>query len=378
VSASSAALRWAEVDLDALQHNVHAVRRRLSPGTELMAMVKSNGYGHGLVLAARGALDGGATWLGVYHAHEALQLREAQFRERVLVVGATPDDVVPELVAADVDLAVPDAAQLERLSAVAAGARVHLKIDTGLNRLGVRPEGIDDLVRAAEHAGRRLQIAVMFTHFADADGADLSFTREQHRRFSEAVAPLRPYAPDALLHCAGTAATLRMPETHRDLVRIGIALYGYVPANCEDPGLRLAMRVMARVVQVKTVQAGDTVGYSRTWTASAARCIATVALGYGQGLPRYVSNRGSVVVRGARCPIVGIVSMDQVGVDVSEVDSVSVGDAAMLIGEQDGVRLGADEVGAIGGTLPHEVLCGISESVPRLAVDDPGAGAAVP
>ncbi|HKR98018.1 MAG TPA: alanine racemase, partial [Candidatus Dormibacteraeota bacterium] len=365
----------------ALQRNTELIRGLLPPQTRLMAMVKSNGYGHGLELAAHGALNGGASWLGVYHAGEALRLRKAGFQQPILVVGVTPADSVPALVEAGVDVTVTEPAQLKQVAAAANGGarpRVHLKIDTGLNRLGVRPEAVEMLARAAAAVRGRVEFAGIFTHFADADGADLAFTSEQHSRFLAAAELLHEEAAEALLHCAGTAATLRAPETHHDLVRVGIALYGYAPANTPDPGLRIAMHVHARVVQVRTVAAGETVGYGRTWRAPAPRAVATVALGYGQGLPRYLSNRGSLVIRGTRCPVVGIVSMDQVGVDVSEVADITAGDAALFIGETGGVRAGADEVAALGGTIAHEVLCGIAESVPRTPAGDPAVPAAVP
>ncbi len=370
---AAGSLRWAEVDLGALQHNVGQIRKLLAKETGLMAMVKANGYGHGLLLAARGAVDGGAEWLGVYHGDEALALRQEGFQQPLLVVGATSAQTLPALIGADVDVAVIDPAELVEIENAATAARrrarVHLKIDTGLNRLGVRPDAIGDLAAALRRAREHLEVAGIFTHFAAADAPELTFTREQHALFLQAVEVLHELAPGALLHCAGSGAILRAPETHHDLVRLGLAMYGYAPAHTQPPPLRIAMRVYARVVQVKTIAAGETVGYGRSWTAPAARRIATVALGYGQGLPRYLSNRGKVVVHGAPCPIVGIVSMDQVGVDVSEHAGVQAGDDAMLIGANGEVRVGADDIAAIGGTLPHEVICGISQSVPRIAVD---------
>jgi len=225
-------------------------------------------------------------------------------------------------------------------------------------------------VAAVREAGKRLLVAGVYTHFADA-AEDPAFTIVQHERFLEAVEALRPVAPEALLHTSGSAAILAHPAMHHDLVRAGIAFYGYPPV----PGpasLRPAMSVFCRVAQVRTVARGESVGYGRTWRAATDRRIATATIGYGQGLPRALSNRGHLGIRGARCAIVGIVSMDQVGVDVSDVDGVVAGDAAMFIGSRDGIRIGADEVGGLTGTLPHEILCGISEGIPR----HPGAAPA--
>jgi alanine racemase len=357
-------LRWVEVDVDALARNAEVIATLVRPAA-LMVMVKSNGYGHGIEIAARAALDGGATWLGVYTPQEALGLRASGFEGRILVVGWSPPETLDDLIAAGVDVAVLDAEGLRAVTAAAGRRmpRVHLKLDTGLHRLGALPEALDSLVDAARGSRGRVDIAGIFTHFADA-ADDPAFTITQHGVFLEAVEVLRPLAPDALLHTSGSAAILAHPAMHHDLVRAGIAFYGYPPVPA-PASLRPAMTVLCRVAQVRTVAAGESVGYGRTWRAPAARRIATATLGYGQGLPRALSNRGHLAIRDRRCPIVGIVSMDQVGVDVSDVEGVAEGDVAMFIGERDGIRIGADEVGDLTGTLPHEILCGISEGIPR-------------
>ncbi len=356
-------LRWVEIDTAALARNAEVIATLVKPAG-VMVMVKSNGYGHGMRIAAQAALDGGAAWLGVYTPQEALGLRAAGFDAPILVVGWSPPSMIGDLVAAGVDVSVLDA-EGTAAAAAAAGrhARVHLKIDTGLHRLGALPGEVESLAGAVRDAGDRVRVAGIFTHFADA-AEDPGFTIAQHGRFLEAVRALRAVAPDALLHTSGSAAILAHPAMHHDLVRAGIAFYGYPPV----PGpasLQPAMNVFCRVAQVRTVAAGETVGYGRTWRAETARRIATATLGYGQGLPRALSNRGHLAIRGERCPIVGIVSMDQVGVDVSDVAGVGPGDTAMFIGERDGIRIGADEVGDLCATLPHEILCGISEALPR-------------
>jgi alanine racemase len=358
------ALRWAEIDVAALARNAEVIATLVRPAT-VMAMVKANGYGHGITIAARAALDGGASWLGVYTPQEALGLRAAGFEAPILVVGWSPPATLDDLATSGVDVSVVDAEGIRAVAAAAGGRRlrVHLKIDTGLHRLGALPETLEGLVDAMGDAGKRVEVAGIFTHFADA-GEDPGFTIAQHGRFLEAVEALRPVAPDALLHTSGSAAILAHPAMHHDLVRAGIAFYGYPPV----PGpasLRPAMNVFCRVAQVRTVPQGESVGYGRTWRAEAARRIATATIGYGQGLPRALSNRGHLGIGGRRCPIVGIVSMDQIGVDVSDVDGVAAGDTAMFIGERDGIRIGADEVGGLTGTLPHEILCGVSEGIPR-------------
>ena len=369
-------VRWAEIDVAALRHNTEAVRARLQPPAQLLAMVKSDGYGHGAETAARAALAGGATWLGVYTPHEALALREAGIDARLLVVGWSPPSVVPALVAHDVDFTVFDAggARAARDAASREGnARIHIKIDSGLGRLGARPESLGELVDALRDASGAVEVVGIFTHFADAEG-DPDFTREQHRRFLDAVQRFRPVAPDALLHTCGSAAILNFPEMHHDLVRLGIAMYGYAPRELQPPvQLRPVMSVFARVAQVKTVDKGESVGYGRTWWAPAQRRIATVAIGYGQGLPRNLSNHGQLVVGGHRCTIAGTVNMDQVTLDVTDAGPVEPGDVALFFGEHGGVRLGADEVAALAGTIPHEVLCGVAARVPRFVTGGPAS-----
>jgi alanine racemase len=363
-ASAGGALRWAEIDSAALSRNAEVITTLVRPA-HLMVMVKANGYGHGIAIAARVEVDGGASWLGVYTPEEALGLRAAGFDARILVVGWSPPALLDLLIAGGVDIGVLDADGIRTVAAVAAGRRprIHVKIDTGLHRLGALPEDVDALVAALREAGDAIEVAGIFTHFADA-AEDPAFTITQHTVFLEAVDALRPVAPGALLHTSGSAAILAHPAMHHDLVRAGIAFYGYPPGPA--PGaLRPAMNVFCRVAQVRTVAQGESVGYGRTWRAPAARRIATATLGYGQGLPRALSNRGHLGIRGRRCPIIGIVSMDQVGVDVTDVDGVAAGDVAMFIGEHDGIRIGADEVGELCGTLPHEILCGIAEGISR-------------
>jgi alanine racemase len=368
------ALRWVEIDVDTLARNAEVIATLVRPA-QVMAMVKSNGYGHGLTIAARAAIEGGATWLGIYTPQEALEIRSSGVRTQALVLGWSPPASQSALIAAGVDMSVFDADGVRSIAAAAAAAggraRVHVKIDSGLHRLGALPETVESLATALLAARDDIEVAGVFTHFADS-GGDPAFTITQHTRFLDAVAVLRAVAPDALLHTSGSAAVLAHPAMHHDLVRVGIAFYGYPPV----PGpasLRPAMNVFCRVASLRTLAPGETVGYGRTWRAETPRLIATATIGYGQGLPRALSNIGHVAIRGRRCPIVGVVSMDQVTVDVSDLDGVAVGDVAMFIGDRDGVRIGADEVADLTGTLPHEILCGISEGIPRLPGVTPAA-----
>ena len=369
--------RWADVDAAAIRHNLELIRRVMGEGVAVMAMVKAGGYGHGAALAAAAALDGGATWLGVSSAEEALQLRAAGFSAPLLVVGAAHPAHLDALVAAGVQVTVWDPEQVAAVAAAAGhgpAARIHLKIDSGMGRLGAPPEAVPALARAVERAGARVEPVAAFTHFADAED-DRDFTLRQDEVFVAAVDGLRRRWPGLLLHAANSAAALGIPETRHDLVRCGIAIYGYAPTRLAvAAALRPAMSFRARVTQLKTVHRGQSVGYGRTWVAERDTRVAAIAAGYADGVQRAQSNRGSVLVGGLRCPIIGRISMDQLTADVSLVEAVSPGDEAVIFGRQGEAWFGADEVAAAGGTISYEVLCAVSSRVPRLPVGETGEG----
>lgn len=365
----SALTKWADVDVRALSDNARALLAHVGDGVALLLMVKANGYGHGMVTAARAGLAGGATWLGVSCAEEALALRSDGIDAPVLVTGWSNPRLVPDLVEAGVDITVYD---LDTVEAALAGARasrrtarIHLKVDTGMGRLGARHDDVTDLCRRVV-AGRSVaQLRGVFTHFASAEDDD-EFTSAQHARFLCALDVALQHAPDALVHAANSAAALMRPRTWHDLVRVGIAYYGYPPVAGHAVDLRPALTVVARVTQVRTMARGDSAGYGRTWISPGGARIATVALGYADGVLRTLGNRGAMVVRGVRVPIVGRVSMDQVTIDVSDVDGVQPGDEAVYIGP----NLDADDVAVMADTIPNDVLCAISSRVPRMVVGE--------
>jgi alanine racemase len=363
--------KWAEIDTAALRDNAAAVIAHVGPKVAVMAIVKADAYGHGAVVASGAFLEGGATWLGVSSPEEALHLRSAGIGAPVLIVNWTHPASFPAMLAAGVDMAVFDAASITALAAAATSAgvvaNVHLKVDTGMNRLGARPEELHDILGALRAGGRHLHVRGLYTHMADADGADLEFTHRQADRFDALLPMLREIAGDAVVHAANSAAMLRVPRLHHDLVRPGLALYGYSPQHCDGVvALRPAMTVSACVTQVKTVERGDVIGYGCTWTAPSRARVAVVAAGYADGIARSQSNRGAVLVGGTRCPIVGRVSMDQIGIDVSAAGEVSPGDEVIILGGRGAATIGADEVAATIGTDPREVLCAVSARVPRV------------
>lgn len=373
-----AATRWAEIDLGAIRNNVRQVAQLVSPKTAVMAVVKANGYGHGAVPAALAAMEGGASWLAVASVQEGLELRAAKIEAPILLLGYTPRPALGEAVAAGLSLTVFEGGTVDALRQLPlpAPAQLQLKVDTGMHRLGAAPE---EAVKLAERIrqGPNLQLQAVWTHFASAE-SDPAFTSEQLRRFLQVRDQIRHRTGlDFLSHAANSAALLRHPDARLDLVRAGLVIYGVRP----DPGwndlpaLRPALSWRTIVTNVQTVPAGAAVGYGQTWRASEPRRVATLAIGYADGLNRRQSNRGRVLVRGRPAPIVGIVSMDQTAVDVTDIPGVAIGDVATLIGRDGGAALSATAVAEVVDTISYEVLSVISARVARRYNSDSPRGA---
>ncbi len=331
-----------------------------------MAVVKANGYGHGAVPAARAALEGGATGLAVSSVPEGIELRKAGIEGRILNLGYTPPAALSAAIAAKLALTIYDGEGLSLLKTAATEIGVHVKVDTGMHRLGAPPE---EAVRlAAEvHADAHLRLEGFWTHFAGAD-QDAAFTRQQLHVFLDARAALiRAGVTDFVSHAANSPGLLRFPEARLDLVRAGLIVYGIRPvASWTDlPGLRPALRWRTIVTNVATVSSGESVGYGRTFTAREPARVASIAVGYADGLHRRASDGGRAIVRGIAVPIAGTISMDQAALDVSAVPGVTVGDVVTLIGEEGAATLTAHDLADAAGTISYEVLCAISGRVPR-------------
>ncbi len=373
---------WLEIDLAALAGNVRALRARLAEGARLGAVVKSNAYGHGVRLVAPAVLRAGAEVLAVGNLAEGIELRELVGPGvPILVVGHVPPDGFPAAVAASLELTVYDPDAVPALAAAAreAGrpARVHLKVETGTNRQGLREDDLLVLARRAVATGG-VEIAGVGTHFADIeDTTDHSFAREQLDRFHRAVARLaaegiRP----GLRHVACSAAVLLFPETHLDLVRAGISLYGLWPSRetlvsarergLGDVDLRPALAWKARIAQVKDVPAGEYVGYGRTFRATRPMRLAVLPVGYYEGFPRALSGRAHVLVRGRRAPVVGRVCMNMTMVDVTDVPGAAAGDEAVLLGRSGAEELRAEHLAAWAGTIHYEIVSRIHPALPRV------------
>lgn len=348
----------ARVDLEAVEANVARLRGALAGGTQLCAVVKADAYGHGAVPCALAAQTAGATWLAVATAGEAAALRAGGVEGPVLVMGAVSDDELDAVVDARADLGVWSLDQIERLGD--RPVRVHVKLDTGMGRLGTRDPAEADAVATA--AGDRL--VALWTHFATADERGDAFFGEQLERFRTWALPWKARRPELLLHAANSAATLRDPACHFDLVRCGVAVYGMDPFGVDPAaqGLRPALELRSYVAAVKRAEPGDSVGYGRRFVAAAPTWLATVPIGYGDGWRRGLTNDADVVIDGRRYPSVGTVSMDNITADLGPETEVRAGAPAVLIGE--GIL--AEEVARRLGTINYEVTTGLTVRVPRV------------
>ena len=357
----------ASVNLAAIERNVVRLRSRLTGGAQLCAVVKADGYGHGDAEAARAALAGGASRLAVATAAEAAGLRAAGVSAPILVMGAVSLEELPEAIGAGAELAVWSEDFVEQVvRAAKAPVRLHVKLDTGMGRLGTRD--VDDALAVADAVARSpsLVLAGAMTHFATADG-DPEFLRAQLEAFAPFAARVRSRAPDVAVHCANSAATLVEPASHYDFVRVGIAIYGADPMNVDPAahGLEPALALTSYVAAVKLAREGESVGYGRRFVAAADTWIATLPIGYADGARRALTNNCDVLVGGRRYPLVGTVSMDNLTVALGPVPTVSVGDVATLIGDDGEERQTAEDLANRIGTINYEILCGISARVPR-------------
>ena len=377
---------WAEIDLDAIAHNVKELRRITRPSARLMAVVKADGYGHGAEAVARTALANGADMLAVARIDEGVQLRRAGIDAPILVMGPTFPGFTDRIIDYDLIQGVTSLAAARELAARAVQRKavipVHIKVDSGMGRLGLVPDcgapGRDarlpavEEVRALSHLDG-LRLEGIFTHFAAADETDKSFAELQLDIFSTFLDRLSRAGIDCgMRHAANSAAVIDLPRAHLDAVRPGIALYGLYPSRAVDLSkveLRPALALKSRILQVKEVPAGFPVSYGMTWQAPCATRIATVATGYADGIQRRLSNRGRMLVHGVEVPIVGRVCMDLIMLDVGAVEGVAVGDEVVIIGRQGDAEISADTVADLLDTINYEVVFTNFARVPRRYIE---------
>jgi alanine racemase len=357
----------ARINVAAIERNCAQLARAAAPA-RLCAVVKADGYGHGAVRAARAAEAGGAAWLAVATAAEAAELRAAGISGPLLVLGALSDEELPVALRAGADVVAWRERFVAALAAHpdAGGTGVHVKLDTGMGRLGTRDPDEASRVAAAAAAAPALRLVGAMTHFATSDD-DPAFAREQLARFEPWARALEARHGGLLLHAANSAAALGLPESRLGMVRCGIAIYGLDPfqADPDDHGLEPALELSSYVAEVKPIAPGESAGYGRRFVARAPTTLGTIPIGYGDGVRRALTNDCDVLVGGRRVPLVGTVSMDNVCVDLGG-DPPAPGAPVVLIGRQGGERVLAEEWARRLGTINYEITCGLSARVPRL------------
>jgi alanine racemase len=361
----------AEVDLGMLRENLNAIRAFVSP-SKIMAVVKANGYGHGLDRTARALQQAGADSLGVAYIEEAIALRHSGITIPILVFGGLLHDQLELYIKHDIDVTASSVSKLEQIEATALRlrrrARVHLKIDTGLERIGVHYYNADKLFDAALRA-RHSDVVGVYSHFADVNLGDLKIAEAQLERF---LAALRYYEDRAngpfLRHIASSSGLMALKESHLDMVRPGLALYGIYPG----PGyssivpVKPVLSLKSQVVYFKVVKKGAGVSYGHTWFAPEDTRVVTIPIGYGDGYLRALSNKASVIIRGKKSPIVGVVCMDQLMVNLGPNGIGYNRDEVILIGESGGERVSVEELAALIGTTPHEIVVSLNQRIPRV------------
>jgi len=352
---------WVEIDLDALAANVRTLRALLDGGTRFMAVVKADGYGHGAVPVARAALGAGAEWLGVATVDEGLRLRRARITAPVLVLGpAHPAEVGPA-VGAGLSLSITAREALPSLLRAGRRVRLHLKVDTGMTRLGVQISEVPAVLSRVARAGGLLE--GVYTHLATADEPDPTLAQEQLNRFDAVLPLVHRRFPGAIVHAGNSAAAISLPRARYDLVRVGLAMYGLYPARHleEMVALRPVMTLRSRVVRVVRVPPGTAVSYGATYRLLRPSTIATVACGYADGYPRLAGSQGELFLNGERVPVAGRICMDHLMADAGD-RPVHPGDEVELFGRS----VSAGEVAAWAHTIAYEVVCGIGRRVPRV------------
>lgn len=369
---------WAEINLDNIAHNVRAVAKNVGKMTEIMAVVKADAYGHGVMETIPTLIENGASRLAVSMLDEAIQLREIGVTVPVLVLNYTDPVRAEEIINNNITQTVfsHDLAQALSKAAVKLGkqARIHIKIDTGMSRVGFQPgyKAVKDAVEINNLPG--IVIEGLFTHFASADEVEREFTRLQFERFETIINELnRIGILIPVKHIANSAAIIKYPFICLDMVRPGIILYGLYPSkdidrNCID--LKPAMELKARVILVKELDAGTPISYGRIYETTRKSIIATLPVGYADGYSRLLSNCGRVLIHGQYAPVVGRVCMDQCMVDVTDIPGVKTGDEAVLIGHQGDNEITADEIADITGTINYEVVCLVGKRIPRVYIKD--------
>lgn len=365
---------WAEIDLSAIRDNIRGIRERVGPRVKIMPAVKADAYGHGATPVSRACLEAGADALGVACVEEAIELREAGITAPILILGCSEPGSAGEIVRRHVAATCCDSRFVEALSAEAVrqdlSASVHIKVDTGMGRIGVQP---DEALEFARRVSTLTGVAIegVFTHFPTSDEADRSFTLSQIATFRKVSSAVNRLVDGKVIaHASNSGGILAFPEADFDCVRPGIMVYGHYPSSevARTVQIREALTLKTRIAFLKTAEPGTSVSYGRTHILKRKSIVATLPIGYGDGYSRLLSNQGEACVRGVRVPVIGRVCMDQIMIDVTDVPGVELGDEVILYGGRLDY-LSVSRIAETLGTISYEVLCNIGKRVPRVYLE---------
>lgn len=363
---------WAEIDLEAIAHNYRTIKNHLTKGTKILAVVKANAYGHGMIEVSRRLVEEGVSYLGVASVDEAIALRSAKIKLPVLVLSSVLPKEIKDAINYNLTFTICDRNLAKEIDKEArkTNKRVlaHIKIDTGMGRLGIWHKEADDLIEEVSSL-KNIILEGLYTHFSSADEEETNYTVEQINNFKGLIKELNgrrfniPY-----VHAANSAGTILFKDSHFNMVRPGLMIYGLYPNEAISKTVKLkpALSLKTRIIFLKRTPAGRNISYGRTYTTDKETIIATLPIGYADGLNRRLSNSGEVIINGRRAPIVGRICMDHTMIDVGDVDGVKVGDEVVLIGAQGTERINAEDIARLLDTIPYEVVCWISARVPRI------------
>jgi len=368
----------AEIDLTAFRHNLQNLRKYLDPQTRIMAIVKADAYGHGAVSCARIAVESGAAnYLGAGVIEEGIELRENGLNAPILILGSIFPDEAEDLVRHNLATILCTQPLAQALSKEAEKqdktVSVHIKVDTGMNRLGISPENLPALLDQVRNL-KNLKIEAVSTHFSSADDEDLSVTQAQLEEFQTALTILQKEGVHTpIVHCANTSALFKFPESHFNMVRPGLILYGVLPSPSLRPVIdqgenpfQPVMQWKSQIILLKPIAKNQPVSYSGSFTTQRDSLIATLPIGYADGLHRMLSNKMDVLIRGRRAPQVGNICMDMILIDVTDIPDVQAGDEVVIFGRQGDEMISVEELAVKGKTIPYEILCSVSKRVPRI------------
>ncbi len=368
----------AEIDLTAFRHNLQNLRKYLDPQARIMAIVKADAYGHGAVSCARIAVESGAAnYLGAGVIEEGIELRENGLNAPILILGSIFPDEAEDLVRHNLATILCTQPLAQALSKEAEKqdktVSVHIKVDTGMNRLGISPENLPTLLDQVRNL-KNLKIEALSTHFSSADDEDLSVTQAQLEKFQTALTILQKEGVHTpIVHCANTSALFKFPESHFNMVRPGLILYGVLPSPSLRPVIdqgenpfQPVMQWKSQIILLKPIAKNQPVSYSGSFTTQRDSLIATLPIGYADGLHRMLSNKMDVLIRGRRAPQVGNICMDMILIDVTDIPDVQAGDEVVIFGRQGDEMISVEELAVKGKTIPYEILCSVSKRVPRI------------